>query len=77
MKKMTKYVIDNETREKLLKLLEFLQNHIMINYSFKGEQIKLSEIQTDLEQAEEVIEESNYDAKAEEFILIAKEMGLL
>lgn len=69
---MTKYIIDGKLREDLLRLTEMLTA-----YNFKGKHINISKIQSDLQNAEEVIEETDYNAKAEEFILIAKEMGLL
>ena len=45
-----------------------------------GKELKLpylSDLQTDLENLDEVIETTEYDSKAEELLLIAKEMGLL
>ena len=74
---MTKYVIDEELKDELIILLDLLQRRVITDFSIKGENYKLSEIQTKLENAEPVIEEKEYDASVEELILIAKEMGLL
>lgn len=68
---MTKYVIDERLRNRLLHLLGLLLHNGVGNTEI------ITGIKNDLLQAEEVIEEKDYDAKAEELILIAKEMGLL
>ena len=89
---MSDYIIDGELRDSLIGLLILLQKHSEKTYhkysnSYtnriildNGKELKLpylSDLQTDLENLDEIIETTEYDAKAEEFILIAKEMGLL
>ena len=89
---MTQYIISKDLRDSLIGLLILLQNNSEKTYHRfsnrytnriileNGKELKLpflKDLQKDLETLEEVIEEKDYDAKAEEFILIAKEMGLL
>ena len=89
---MTEYLISEELRDSIVGLLILLQknsektyhkysgsytNRIILD---NGKELKLpylSDLQTDLENLDEVIETGEYDAKAEEFILIAKQMGIL
>lgn len=86
------YVISDELRETLLVIIDLLQQHSSKRYWKNSDKYSdelrlengttlplpfLSEIQTDLQNAEKVIETNEYDTKAEELILIAKEMGLL
>lgn len=68
---MAKYVIDESLRGRLLYLLSLLIKHHI------GDEDLLVEIQTDLEEAEKVIEESEYDGRVEELLYYAKEIGLL
>ena len=89
---MSDYIIDSELRDNLIGLLVLLQKHSEKDYQkfsdsytnrlllANGKELKLpylSDLQTDLENLDEVIETGEYDSKAEEFIMIAKEMGLL
>ena len=89
---MTEYLISEELRDSLIGLLILLQKHSEKQYhkysgSYTnrillddGTELKLpylSDLQTDLENLDEVIETGEYDAKAEEFIMIAKQMGIL
>ena len=89
---MTEYLISEELRDSLIGLLILLQKHSEKTYhkysgSYtnriildNGKELKLpylSDLQTDLENLDEVIETTEYDAKAEEFIMIAKQMGIL
>lgn len=89
---MTKYIIDKELRDALIGLIVLLQFNSEKTYhkysgksSYRimkddGKELKLPflfDMKNDLECLEEVIESTDYNAKAEEFILIAKEMGLL
>ena len=89
---MTKYIIDEELREILNDILHRLQKHTDKMYWKKTDKYSdvlllqggktiplppLRNIQQRLIDAEEVIEEKEYNAKTEEFILIAKELGLL
>lgn len=89
---MSDYLIDGELRDSLIGLLILLQKHSEKTYHkysdsytnrillADGKELKLSslsDLQTDLENLDEVIETGEYDSKAEEFIMIAKEMGLL
>lgn len=89
---MSDYIIDSGLRDSLIGLLILLQKHSEKDYhrfsgSYtnrllldNGKELKLSclsDLQTDLENLDEVIETGEYDSKAEEFIMIAKEMGLL
>ena len=89
---MSDYIIDGESRDNLIGLLVLLQKHSEKDYQkfsdsytnrlllANGKELKLpylSDLQTDLENLDEVIETGEYDSKAEEFIIIAKELGLL
>lgn len=89
---MTEYLISKDLRDSLIGLLILLQKCSETTYHKhsdkythrilleNGKELKLpflKELQEDLQQLDEVIESTDYDAKAEEFILIAKEMGLL
>lgn len=89
---MTEYLISEELRDSIIGLLILLQKHSEKTYhkysgSYtnriildNGKDLKLpylSDLQTDLENLDEVIETGEYDAKTEEFILIAKQMGIL
>lgn len=89
---MTEYLISEELRDSIIGLLILLQKHSEKDYhrfsgSYtnrllldNGKELKLpylSDLQTDLENLDEVIETGEYDAKAEEFIMIAKQMGIL
>ena len=89
---MTEYLISEELRDSIIGLLILLQKHSEKTYhkysnSYtnriildNGKELKmpyLSNLQTDLENLDEIIETTEYDAKAEEFILIAKDLGML
>ena len=89
---MSDYIIDGELRDNLIGLLVLLQKHSEKDYQkfsdsyttrlllANGKELKLpylSDLQTDLENLDEVIETGEYDSRAEEFIMIAKELGLL
>lgn len=89
---MTEYLINQELRDSIIGLLILLQKNAETSYHKysgkyshrllleNGKELKLpflQELQEDLQQLDEVMETTDYDAKAEEFILIAKEMGLL
>lgn len=89
---MSDYIIDGELRDNLIGLLVLLQKHSEKTYHkysgsytnrillADGKELKLSslsDLQNDLENLDEVIETGEYDSKAEEFIMIAKELGLL
>ena len=89
---MTEYLISEELRDSIVGLLILLQKHSEKTYhkysgSYTnrillddGTELKLpylSDLQTDLENLDEVIETGEYDSKAEEFIMIAKELGIL
>lgn len=89
---MSDYIIDGELRDSLIGLLILLQKHSEKDYhrfsgSYTnriilddGKELKLpylSDLQSDLENLDEVIETGEYNAKAEEFIMIAKQMGIL
>lgn len=89
---MSDYLIDGELRDSLIGLLILLQKHSEKTYHkysdsytnrillADGKELKLpclSDLQTDLENLDEVIETTEYDSRAEELLLIAKEMGLL
>lgn len=71
VKPTKKYIIDEELRNRLLFLVKSLLNNQIVHPMI------LSEIQTNLQQAETVIEEKEYDSKVEELIYYAKEMGIL
>lgn len=89
---MNEYLISEELRDSIIGLLILLQKHSEKDYQkfsdsytnrlllANGKELKLSclsDLQTDLENLDEVIETGEYDSKAEELLLIAKEMGLL
>lgn len=89
---MTKYIITEELRDALIGLITLLQlnsERIFHKYSGKssyriltddGKEINLPflyDLKRDLEELPRVITEEEYDAKAEELLFIAKEMGLL
>ena len=89
---MTEYLISEELRDSIIGLLILLQKHSEKTYhkysgSYtnriildNGKELKLpylSDLQTDLENLDEVIETGEYDSRAEELLLITKEMGLL
>ena len=89
---MSDYIIDGELRDSLIGLLVLLQKYSEKDYQkfsdsytnrlllANGKELKLpylSDLQTDLENLDEVIETGEYDSRAEELLLIAKEMGLL
>lgn len=92
-KKMERnYIITGELRDSLIGLLILLQKNaepVYHKYSDSythrlilenGRELKLpflAEIQTDLENLDQVLENDEYEAKAEELLFIAKEMGLL
>ncbi len=88
---MTEYLISEELRDALIGLITLLQlnsERIFHKYSGKssyrilkddGKEIKLPflfDLKRDLEELPRVIEEKEYDARAEELILMAKELGL-
>ena len=87
---MTQYIIDEELRDSLIGLLILLQKHSEKTYHkysdgysnrlllADGKELRLpflKDLQLDLQQAEQVIEEKEYNAKAEELVLMAKELG--
>ena len=89
---MSDYIIDGELRDSLIGLLILLQKYSEKDYQKfsdsytnrllldNGKELKLpylSDLQNDLENLDEVIETGEYDSRAEELLLIAKEMGLL
>ena len=89
---MSEFIISEELRDSIIGLLILLQKHSEKDYQkFSGSytnrillddgtELKLpylSDLQTDLENLDEIIETTEYDARAEEFILIAKQMGIL
>ena len=89
---MTEYLISEELRDSIIGLLILLQKHSEKTYhkysgSYTnrillddGKELKLpylADLQKELQELDEVIETTEYDAKAEELLLIAKEMGLL
>ena len=89
---MTEYLISEELRDALIGLILLLQlnsERIYHKHSGKssyriikdtGEEIKLPflyDLKRDLEELPRVIAEEEYDSRAEELLLIAKEMGLL
>ena len=80
---MSDYIIDGELRDNLIGLLVLLQKHSEKDYQkfsdsytnrlllANGKELKLpylSDLQTDLENLDEVIETGEYDSRAEEFI---------
>lgn len=89
---MSKYIIDGELRDALLGLILLLQlnsERIYHKYSGRssyriltdtGEEIKLPflfDMKKDLEDLEELIEESEYDSKVEELLYVARELKML
>lgn len=89
---MTEYLISEELRDALIGLILLLQlnsERIYHKHSGKssyriikdtGEEIKLPflyDLKRDLEELPRVIAEEEYDSRAEELLLIAKEIGLL
>lgn len=89
---MTEYLISEELRDSIVGLLILLQKHSEKTYHkysgsytnrillADGKELKLpylSDLQTDLENLDEIIETTEYDSRAEELLLIAKEVGLL
>lgn len=89
---MSDYIIDSGLRDSLIGLLVLLQKYSEKDYQkfsdsytnrlllANGKELKLpylSDLQNDLENLDEVIETGEYDSRAEELLLIAKEMGLL
>ena len=89
---MTGYLISEELRDGLIGLILLLQlnsERIYHKHSGKssyriikdtGEEIKLPflyDLKRDLEELPRVIAEEEYDSRAEELLLIAKEIGLL
>jgi len=89
---MTEYLISEELRDSLIGLLILLQKHSEKDYHrfsgsytnrillADGKELKLpflADLQKELQELDEVIETGEYDAKAEEFILIAKQLGIL
>ena len=89
---MSDYIIDGELRDALIGLITLLQLNSERIFHKKtgkssyriikddGKEIKLPflyDLKRDLEELPKVIEEKEYDAKAEELLLIAKELGLL
>ena len=89
---MTEYLISEELRDALIGLLILLQKHSEKTYHkysgsytnrlllADGKELKLpylADLQKELQELDEVIETGEYDAKAEEFLLIAKELGIL
>ena len=89
---MTGYLISEELRDALIGLILLLQlnsERIYHKHSGKssyriikdtGEEIKLPflyDLKRDLEELPRVIAEEEYDSRAEELLLIAKEIGLL
>lgn len=86
------YVISDELRGTLLVIIDLLQKNATKRYWKNSDKYSdelrlengttlplpfLSEIQNDLNNAEEVIETQEYDTRTEELLLIAREMGLL
>lgn len=89
---MTEYLISEELRDSIIGLLILLQKHSEKTYHrfsgsytnrillADGKELKLpylADLQKELQELDEIIETGEYDAKAEELLLIAKEMGLL
>lgn len=89
---MTEYLISEELRDSIIGLLILLQKNSEKSYhKFSGsytnrllladnKELKLpylSEIQNDLETLPEVIEETEYDSRVEELLIIAKELDML
>ena len=89
---MTEYLISEELRDSIIGLLILLQKHSEKTYHkysgsytnrlllADGTELKLpylADLLKELQELDEVIETTEYDAKAEEFIMIAKELGIL
>ena len=89
---MTEYLISEELRDSIIGLLILLQKHSEKTYhKYSGsytnrilladsKELKLpylKDLQEDLQQLDKVIETTEYNSRAEELLLIAKEMGLL
>ena len=89
---MTEYLISEELRDSLIGLLILLQKNSEKTYHkysgsytnriilADGKELKLpflADLQKELQELDEVIETTEYDSKAEELLLIAKEIGLL
>lgn len=89
---MTEYLISEELRDSIIGLLILLQKHSEKTYHkysgsytnrillADGKELKLpylTDLQKELQELDEIIETTEYDAKAEEFIMIAKELGIL
>ena len=89
---MTEYLISEELRDSLVGLLILLQKNSEKDYHkysgsytnrillADGKELKLpylADLQKELQELDEIIETTEYDAKAEEFILIAKQLGIL
>ena len=89
---MTNYLITGELRDSLIGLIILLQNNAETTYHKysdtythrilleNGKELRLpflTELQTDLQNLDQVIETNEYNSQAEELLLIAKEMGLL
>ena len=89
---MTEYLISEELRDSLIGLLILLQKNsektyhkYSDNYTNRilladGKELKLpflADLQKELQELDEIIETGEYDAKAEEFIMIAKQLGIL
>ena len=92
MIELTEYLISEELRDSIIGLLILLQKHSEKTYHkysgsytnrillADGKELKLpylTDLQKELQELDEIIETTEYDAKAEEFILIAKELGIL
>ena len=89
---MTEYLISEELRDSIIGLLILLQKHSEKDYHrfsgsytnrlllADGKELKLpylADLQKELQELDEIIETGEYDSKAEEFILIAKQLGIL
>ena len=89
---MTEYLISEELRDSIIGLLILLQKHSEKDYHrfsgsytnrlllADGKELKLpylADLQKELQELDEIIETTEYDAKAEEFILIAKQLVIL
>ena len=89
---MTEQLISEELRDSIIGLLILLQKHSEKDYHrfsgsytnrillADGKELKLpylADLQKELQELDEIIETGEYDSKAEEFILIAKQLGIL
>ncbi len=89
---MTEYLISEELRDSIVGLLILLQKNSEKSYHkysgsytnrillADGKELKLpylADLQKELQELDEIIETGEYDSKAEEFILITKELGIL